>query len=325
MNYRSFADLSDTLLRNVGRLPTDIDLIVGIPRSGLLAANVLSVALNVPLADLDGYIAGRSFGQGWTKVAPGPGRDKRFQRVLLIDDSINSGRSMREAIAQLEAAGLRDQVTTCAVYGLDEVSPDVDIIMEIVLQPRMFQWNWMHHTYLEHACVDIDGVLCLDPTSDENDDGEGYEAFLESARPLFRPTRPIGHLVTSRLEKYRPLTEAWLKKNEIAYGHLSMLDLPSAEERRRQGAHAGFKAGVYRRSSSVLFIESEPDQARAIAQLSGKPVLCVETQDVVEPQTYGVITAIHALRAEKKRRHISARGGTRTFVKDLVKAAVKRR
>lgn len=322
MNYRSFSDLSDTLLREVGRLPSDIDLVVGIPRSGLIAANVLSVALNVPLADLDGFIQGRVLHQGWTKVAPGSADPRDFKSVLLIDDSINSGRSMREAVAKLEAAGLRGQVSTCAVYGIQPVSPDTDLVLEVVPQPRMFQWNWMHHRYLEHCCVDIDGVLCVDPSSEENDDSERYNAFLRCARPLFRPTRPIGHLVTSRLEKYRPLTEEWLARNRIVYKKLSMLDLPSAEERRAQGAHAPFKADVYGRSDSVLFIESEPAQARAIAQIAGKPVLCIESQDVVEPSTYGAISALHALRAEKKRRHISGRGGTRTFVKRLLRAVI---
>ena len=36
---------------------------------------------------------------------------------------------------------------------------------------------------------------------------EGEEKFLAEARPLLGPTRKIGWLLTSRLEKYRKLTE----------------------------------------------------------------------------------------------------------------------
>jgi uncharacterized HAD superfamily protein len=74
----------------------------------------------------------------------------------------------------------------------------------------------MHHGHLlKYCCVDIDGVLCLDPTDCQNDDGAAYEKFLEEAVPMLAPTRPIGALVTSRLEKYRGLTEKWLAKHVI--------------------------------------------------------------------------------------------------------------
>ncbi|WP_287086264.1 hypothetical protein [Mesorhizobium sp.] len=43
------------------------------------------------------------------------------------------------------------------------------------------------------------------------DDGPAYEKFLSEALPLFGPTRKIGWLVTSRLEKYRNHTGAWLQ------------------------------------------------------------------------------------------------------------------
>lgn len=63
--------------------------------------------------------------------------------------------------------------------------------------------------------MDIDGVLCADPTPEENDDGEKYRHFLLNTPPLFIPKVTIGTLVTSRLEKYRPETEAWLQKNHV--------------------------------------------------------------------------------------------------------------
>jgi hypothetical protein len=53
-----------------------------------------------------------------------------------------------------------------------------------------------------------------------------------------------------------------------------MLDLPSADERRRLRVHADFKAAVYKeRRDCWLFIESSTSQARIIYELSGKAVL----------------------------------------------------
>lgn len=72
--------------------------------------------------------------------------------------------------------------------------------------PRVFEWNVLHHPVLNDACVDIDGVLCRDPTPAENDDGRKYREFLSTVEPTIVPGQRIGHLVTSRLEQYRPKT-----------------------------------------------------------------------------------------------------------------------
>ena len=47
-----------------------------------------------------------------------------------------------------------------AIYALETNISMVDIFFEICHQPRMFEWNYMHHWGLKYACVDIDGVLC---------------------------------------------------------------------------------------------------------------------------------------------------------------------
>ncbi len=285
MNYRSVADMNDAIIFNAHRIPKDIDLVVGVPQSGLLAANLYSLFANIPLTDLDLLLAGRIYTSGHTK---NPSRLKNdlsgFRRILVLDDSIGSGISMRDARDRIATAGLQAEFMFAAVYGAEAVHPEADIVFEQVAHPHAFQWNFMHHVMLEKACVDIDGVLCIDPTDQENDDGAAYERFLSEARPLHVASRRIGWLVTSRLEKYRDRTEAWLRAQGIEYGELVMLDLPSKAERQRLGAHGSFKAGVYRECAATLFIESEDRQAQTIAQLSGKPVLCVETNQVHLPE-----------------------------------------
>jgi uncharacterized HAD superfamily protein/hypoxanthine phosphoribosyltransferase len=289
MHYRTVADLSDAIGRNLHRLPRDIDLVVGIPRSGLMPANMLALDLNVPLTDLDGYLDGRVLACGHTRR---PDAIKtEVQHALLVDDSISSGRSMREARRKLRAVYPDLKITCCAVYGLGGGSYQDEIVFEQVPNPRMFQWNLMHHPLLDQCCVDIDGVLCIDPTEHENDDGARYLSFLEQAVALHTPTLQVGYLVTSRLEKYRPQTEAWLARHGIAYRELLMLDLPSKEERQRLHAHASFKADVYARlSDALLFIESDRDQAIEIARLSGKPALSLGTHELMTPGSISAVT-----------------------------------
>lgn len=289
-----------TIQREIWRIPQPIDLVVGVPRSGLLAANMLSLILNLPVADLEGFCAGRILASGKTRRTDNLQRDiSDMKRVVVIDDSIFMGSAMQEARRKVAEAGHDAEIIFVAVYGNSTNHPDADIVLEAVPQPRAFQWNIMHHGILEHACLDIDGVLCVDPNDDENDDGTRYLDFLENGHPLSIPTRPVGALVTSRLEKYRPQTEAWMRKWGVEYRELHMLDLPDMATRRRLGAHGSFKAEVYAKSDAILFIESNHEQAIEIATKSGKPALCMCCAQLMEPE--GALAMKQALRTMPKR------------------------
>ncbi len=141
----------------------------------------------------------------------------------------------------------------------------------------------MHHGDLSEFCVDIDGVLCVDPTEEENDDGKKYESFLSNAAPLIIPTKRIGNLVTCRLEKYRALTKEWLTRHGVRYDKLYMLDLPNKKARLTADCHAKYKAKIYKDLGAPFFIESSLRQAVDIAKFSGKQVLCMETGEMVTP------------------------------------------
>lgn len=327
MNYRSISDMNDAILRNLHRLPRDIDLVVGVPRSGILAATLVSLTANIPMTDLDSFLAGRIYTSGITKRRAALDRQHAdMRKILVIDDSIAGGNAIRDARDKIAAAGIQGDFVYAAVFGLQPQHQETDVVLEVVPHPRMFQWNFMHHIFLEQCCVDIDGVLCLDPTEEENDDGPIYEKFLAEARTLLGPTRKIGWLVTSRLEKYRKLTEAWLAKHEIKYDHLIMLDLPSKAERQRLGAHGSFKAEFYRKSDAILFIESEHEQALRIAKLSGKPVLCVETNIVSFPDTLSLPALEQAARNLPARlRQINSPEGRKSVVKKAARTLLGER
>lgn len=317
MNYRSIADMNDAIVRNFHRLPGDIDLVVGVPRSGILAATIFSLTANIPMTDLDSFVAGRTFSSGITKRrAALDRRPGEMRRILVIDDSINGGTAMAEARARIAAAGLGANTFFAAVYGSHPRYEEADFIFEVVPWPRMFQWNFMHHKLLAESCVDIDGVLCCDPSEEENDDGPAYACFLDEARPLYVPTRRIGWLVTSRLEKYRAQTEAWLAARGIDYGALVMLDLPSKEARQRMAAHGSFKAEVYRACAATLFIESEQAQAVRIAELADKPVLCLETHRLIRPRETALLAGL---------RQAAARTGRQALLKATARAVLGER
>lgn len=273
MNYRSVSDLNDIILRRLYILPRDFDLIVGIPRSGMLPANLIALYLNRPYTDLDSFLNGHIYKAG---ERGGFFDIKAYKRILVVDDSVASGSAMQKCREKLSGLEGEFDIKYCAIYVIPEKKNTVDYYFELVPLPRYFQWNILNHTVLKKSCFDIDGVLCVDPTPEQNDDGEKYRDFLLNAPALFVPGSPIGTLVTSRLEKYRKETETWLAKNNIRYDKLVMLDLPDMQARQKANNHGQFKATEYTSGDYALFVESSPAQAAEINRITGKPVLCTE-------------------------------------------------
>lgn len=278
MNYRTIADLNQVILKRLSILPRDIDLIVGIPRSGMFPANLLALYLNLPVTDLGSFINGHIYKAG----ERGQFIDiRQFKKVLIVDDSIASGSAMLKCKEEVRPLEKMFDIKYGAIYVIPGKEHLVDYVFDRVPLPRYFQWNILNHTILEKACVDIDGVLCVDPTAEQNDDGERYVDFLLHAQPLYIPGATIGTLVTSRLEKYRKETEIWLKNNQVKYKKLVMLDLPTKEARQKANCHASHKAEEYKASHYVLFIESSPTQALEINRITQKPVLCTENFEMI--------------------------------------------
>lgn len=165
MNYRSVSDLADLINRYASKIPHDVDLVVGIPRSGTLVASIISLKLNLPLTDLYSFHRNDELKKGNTRtykhaelVNPWNAR-----KILLVDDSIASGNSMLAA-AEVVRSVYQGQVVTMAAFAQKENTGVVDLYLETVEQPRLFEWNILHHNLMRHACLDIDGVSTCSQT-----------------------------------------------------------------------------------------------------------------------------------------------------------------
>lgn len=291
--YVSIAQLSADIRAKLYIIPRDIDLVVGIPRSGMIPSYMIGLFTNRLVVDLETFLANGQIGHGQTRavgaklVAPFAAK-----HILLVDDSLQTGKSIRVGVERIRASGFKGKVTTCAVIVVPDRGSDVDISFREMPHPRIFEWNAFHHPQIANSCFDLDGILCVDPTDGENDDGPRYLEFMRSARPLIVPTQRIGHIVSARLEKYRAQTERWLADHDVAYGKLHLIDLPSAAERQRLGSHSSHKARIYQETNALLFYESDVKQSQEIARLSGKPVLCIEDMALYLPDGFNVSSYI---------------------------------
>ncbi|MEO1315428.1 MAG: phosphoribosyltransferase family protein [Pseudomonadota bacterium] len=294
LNYRGLTDLSNLVWSSVHRVPSDIDIVVGIPRSGMLPALNIALLMNARVVDLPAFLEGKIGGKGRSRSAASTlERADDARHVLLVDDSVNTGAAMVEAKALVEEKYPSARVTTLTAYGARGAERHADIVLEAVSFPRVFEWNLFHTQMMGDACLDMDGVLCVDPTSEQNDDGARYLDFIRTATPLMRPSYRIRKIVTSRLEKYRAPTAEWLDRHGIRYDELVMLDLPTAEDRRRLGNHGEFKAKVFATDPLArFFVESETAQAVAISRLSGKPCFDMGARQMLYPEALSVTSAV---------------------------------
>ncbi len=276
MNFKSINDLTIDIYEKLDKIPKDIDLIVGVPRSGMLVASIIALYLNLPLSDINSLANNRIYSLGDTK------KNKNWiekiddaKKILIVEDSIYTGNSIQKTRTLFFNTSINEKLIYYAAYVTNTSKSFVDIYCKIVEPPRMFEWNFFHHQHISKLCFDLDGVLCKDPSEDENDDGNKYIQFISNVEPLIVPTFTIGYIITSRLEKYRKETENWLQKNGIKYNNLIMMQFKTKKERVQSGSHGTFKGIEFKKiHSSFLFIESEPKQAREIANISGKAVFC---------------------------------------------------
>lgn len=95
MNYRSFNELNEAVRKWVSTFPEDLDLIVGLPRSGLLVANLIALYLNKDLTDLEGFLEGRVLSTG-PRCRKDPFVMDKVKKVLIVDDSVSSGAQLEK-------------------------------------------------------------------------------------------------------------------------------------------------------------------------------------------------------------------------------------
>lgn len=250
-------------------LPKAYDVIIGIPRSGLLVANILATKLGRPLSTPDLFIRN----EYWqSKSMP---TKESLQKALLVDDSITSGRTMQQARDLLESHLPHLAITTGVLISRKDRLNYTDLHFTIIPKPRLFEWNIMHKKSMQSVGFDMDGVLCEDIPQGIDADEPQYLQWLTTARSLYIPPYEIDYIVSNRLEKYRGQTEAWLRRNNVRYGRLIMWDLENKGQRR--GRYAEHKIEVLKQIKPQMFFESSRSQSRAIWEATGIPTLCTTT------------------------------------------------
>ena len=266
----NFVSLEDMLMWThdfTRQVPNRFDVIVGVPRSGLMVASIMAVKFGRPLATPDML----KTGDFWkSQMMP---EVNTIKSVLIVDDSVRSGGSMESAKKIVSECLPRTEIVTASIIIEGDATGKVDYWHKIVHSPRMFEWNLLH-SKMGMVAMDLDGVLCADgPKGIEEDEGK-YVEWIRNATPYLIPSFEVDAIVSNRLEKYRAETENWLKHNGVRYRQLLLWDLRDKSE--RKGRHGERKAEVLLQLKPIYFVESAQWEAEAIWELTKIPTFCVE-------------------------------------------------
>lgn len=277
--YVGYRELAEHIRAWEPHIP-QISAVSGMPRSGLSPAQMLANHRNIPYIPIESLMTGSAYyNRPKSREAnnvEGP--------VLILDDTHWTGKTLAEYRPRLsEEVG---PILHGAVYVQENEAKKNGLDVWGYTLPHInhsFEWNLLKDMHCTRAVVDLDGILAHDwGRPDEGQHLNDYIHFLENAKVLIRPEQPLFAIVTARLTKYRELTEKWLKRNGIRYRHLVMSPYRNGYERMKNKGFGEWKADQYtlmaKGNRVLFFLESEAHQAKVIAQATGKPVICYETQ-----------------------------------------------
>ena len=243
------------------------DIIIGVPRSGLLVANIIALKLGKPLTTPDLFIKNICWK---SKLIP---EKEEYTNILLVDDSITSGKSMEESLNLLNHNLKNIIITKAALIATNESKSFVDLYYKVIPHPRAFEWNLLHASK-GNLASDMDGVICENCPSGIDGNEELYVEWIKNAKPYLIPTFEIDVIVSNRLEKYRSDTEKWLAKYGVRYKELVLWDIQSKQE--RNGKHAQRKIEVILEYKPDFVWESSFHEAKQIYETTKIPTLCVD-------------------------------------------------
>ncbi|MDR0899406.1 MAG: phosphoribosyltransferase [Lactobacillaceae bacterium] len=209
--YRTLNDLNTLIKDNQARLQSyNFDLIVGLPRRGMIPATLIGLFLNKPVVSFNELVADLASEKiGYRLREESAKSPKSYQNILLIDDSTNEGSAFQAAKEKLDE-DTWNKITTMSIYSTKKGTNSVDLALEVLESPKIFEWNIMHkRVVLAVSSMRFEGIIASN-------------AITGQWELITAPSYPIKVIVSELREKNRAEVEEFLETNHIQYEHLIM-------------------------------------------------------------------------------------------------------
>jgi hypothetical protein len=251
----------------------NINVIVGVPRSGMIVASLLSVYANLPLYSIsdNNLIKLNAYspygGHRMSKL------NTVCDNFLFVDDTAYAGTESR----RLRNIFGKD-IKIAVAYSATRALPDVDYAANILEPPHFLEWHFFNSPLVSNSIFDIDGILCPNVPIDAAKQEDSYVNWISNVEPMtsrIPSTFKISKIVTGRLDTYRSITEKWLETYGVNYDDLIMF--PADKKKERDEDHFNvvglFKGEIYAGSRESHFVESELSEATIIGKYTNKIVI----------------------------------------------------
>lgn len=269
MKMYNYEFLINILRKSIPLLPHDFDCVVGIPRSGIFPAGVISNLLGIGYATIEDLKKGFfHFNKQKIKL--------NNSKVILVDDSTSSGNTLNYTKHKLKDFKNISKVFTYVVFSHKGYNQKVDLKGFKTKEVNcIYEWNFLHKRFSYKIGFDMDGVLCDENNISGVHNKELYIYGIKTAKPLYTPRYNIDYIVTNRLEEFRDITEKWLIDNNVKYSFLKMWGGISFKDSVKAD-HLKHKINVLKELPILFYVESSYKFASLINYKLGIPVLCVD-------------------------------------------------
>lgn len=246
-------------------LPNNFDLIIGIPRAGLIIADTLALYYGAAWSTPLGFERGEIY---FSHQAP----LHEVKNILVVDDSISKGKELFAAANEIKSLHPTFTVKTGSLFVTKEAAELVDYYFRVPDGIELWYGN-LENSLGRTISADLDGVLCKNPPSQALLNSEAFSQWVSTAQRNYIPHFRLQSIVTSRPNAFRRETEKWLAENNVQYDKLIMLD---ESAKRTPGFSIAHKVANLKKLKPDCYWESSFQEAKEINKLTGIPTYCTD-------------------------------------------------
>ena len=131
IKFHTFQQMANIIKRNLYKLPNDIDLIVGVPRSGIIPAYIIALFLNKKVCSMNEFINNLSPLNGDRIL-----EDVEIKKVLIVDDSISTGSALNKNKKLIQDLKLdkKYNIEYCCVFATSDSKTMIDYYFKKLFQ-----------------------------------------------------------------------------------------------------------------------------------------------------------------------------------------------
>jgi hypoxanthine phosphoribosyltransferase len=132
-------------------IPRQFDIVIGVARSGLLPASIISEYLSLPLGILNIPEQHLEICRGGKRICP---LDK-IRTALIVDDTVSTGFGIKAAIHSITKQYPNIKYATAAIYADQEYYYEIPFVSAMYNTPHFLEWCFFNTQFISRSFISI--------------------------------------------------------------------------------------------------------------------------------------------------------------------------